>query len=255
VSELVKVFNGTEVKAREADRYVDATALCKAAGKKWSDYWRLDGTKAVIQAIAESTGIPVDSMVIKQSGRGGGTWIHPEVVIHFAMWADAKFAAQVVKWARELLTTGKVELRPPASDEMSLCLADVRSFVKALDDRSRERESRLAELETRLEGALASLPPAPHSVNVGPLWTVRDILNEAGWFTASARQRAEIRDNANRMIRLHTHQEVEKLNGHSVYTRAQVPFVDKAIRIERMRARLAEEERGLGLFASAPEVV
>ncbi len=63
---------------------MNATELCKAAGKRWSHYYENKGTKGFILALAQSTGIPADSLIEMKSGKNGGTWIHPRVVIHFA---------------------------------------------------------------------------------------------------------------------------------------------------------------------------
>lgn len=108
--ELVHTFNEQPITARAPDSYVNATELCKAAGKKWADYARLDGTDAFIQALAESTGIPIESLIQSKSGRTGGTWIHPRVAMHFCQWVSARFAVAVSGWVLQLLTTGRVEL-------------------------------------------------------------------------------------------------------------------------------------------------
>ncbi|MBP3956754.1 KilA-N domain-containing protein [Gemmata sp. G18] len=93
-NELVKVIGSTSIRARASDKYVDATALCKAAKKKWADYFRLGGTKEFVQALVQSAEIPADSLIEMKSGKSGGTCIHPRVVIHFAQWASAEFAAR-----------------------------------------------------------------------------------------------------------------------------------------------------------------
>ena len=109
---MVRELNGTPVGQRQADGYVNATELCKAARKKWADYWRLGTTAEFVQALAESTGIPVDSLIESQSGRGGGTWVHPRVATHLAQWCSPRFAAVVSGWVFDILTTGKTELVP-----------------------------------------------------------------------------------------------------------------------------------------------
>lgn len=109
-AELVRAFNGVEIRQRSTDGYINATSMCQANGKKWFDYRRLDSTNEFIQALAESTGFPAESLVEMRSGRGGGTYVHPDIAIHLAQWCSAKFAVQVSKWVRELLTTGTVSI-------------------------------------------------------------------------------------------------------------------------------------------------
>lgn len=121
--ELCKVIGGKSIRAREGDHYVNATELCKAAGKKWSHYSANAGTVEFIQALTQSTGIPADQLVQSKSGNAGGTWIHPRVVIHFAQWASADFAAAVTGWVLELITTGEVTLKnavPPAPPPLTI---------------------------------------------------------------------------------------------------------------------------------------
>jgi hypothetical protein len=79
-------IGGVLIGQRKADGYINATALRKAAGKQWGDYWRLGTSQEFVQALAESTGIPVDSLAEMRSGRGGGTWVHPRLATHLAQW-------------------------------------------------------------------------------------------------------------------------------------------------------------------------
>lgn len=86
---------------RVRDGYVNATAMCKAAGKSWADYNRLGSTQAYLAALSADMGIPMSEIV--QSVRGGspelqGTWVHPQVAIHLAQWLSPEFAVKVTKW-------------------------------------------------------------------------------------------------------------------------------------------------------------
>lgn len=235
-TDLVKVFNGTQVKAREVDRYVNATELCQAAGKMWGHYYENKGTKNFLKALSVNIGIPMLSLVEIKRGKGGSTWIHPQVVIHFAQWVSPEFAVLVTKWAVELLTTGKVELKSAAGESPPIPPGLAELLVRMQD--------RFEALEARLN----TYALAPRETNVGPVWTVQQRLNEMEWFTTSDRQRANIRDRANDMVLDHSGEEVVKRHGVCVYSRSQVVLLDKSIRIERLKAQLAEEERGLGLF-------
>jgi hypothetical protein len=248
--------NGVLVKARDSDHYVPTTELCKAGGKEWHDFVRLKSTDAFLEALAKNTGFNRKILVQSTRGRVGSTWIHPQVVIKFAQWVSPEFDVLVTKWAVALLTTGKAEVKAedersiPAGlpDRLAQLVHDMHGLLIEARTANARNEERIAQLEAR-----ASVPAHPRSENVGPLWTVQDLLNDAGWFTTTARQRADIRDRANTAIRRHTGQEVEKLHGHSVYTRPQLVFVDRAIRIERMKAQLEEAERDLGLFRGCDE--
>ena len=80
---------------RVRDGYINATAMCKAAGKQFNDYWRLKTTPEFAEVLSAETGIPVTELI--QSVRGGdpylqGTWIHPRVAIHLALTAGCLVA-------------------------------------------------------------------------------------------------------------------------------------------------------------------
>ena len=95
---------------RVKDGYINATAMCKAAGKQWNDYWRLKSTPEFANELFSDTGIPVSELI--QSIKGGvpylqGTWVHPRVAIHLAQWLSPKFAVKVSKWVFDWMS-GKV---------------------------------------------------------------------------------------------------------------------------------------------------
>ena len=95
---------------RVKDGYVNATAMCKAAGKNFADYNRLSSTKAFIEELSADMGFPITELV--QSAQGGnptlqGTWVHPQVAIHLAQWLSPKFAVRVTKWVLDWMS-GKV---------------------------------------------------------------------------------------------------------------------------------------------------
>lgn len=102
------------IQQRLMDGYVNATALCEAAGKKINDYYRLKSTTEYMNALSSETGIPVSAL--NQIVRGGipelqGTWVHPYVATHLAQWADAKVAVKVNIWVTEWMN-GNIKPQP-----------------------------------------------------------------------------------------------------------------------------------------------
>lgn len=98
---------GTLIHQRQADGYINATAMCQAAGKRFNDYSRLGATAAFIAKLSSVTGIPATQLI--QSVSGGlptsqGTWVHPQVSIHLAQWASAEFAVHVSEWVVEWMS-------------------------------------------------------------------------------------------------------------------------------------------------------
>ena len=62
---------------RAVDGYINATAMCQAAGKAFADYARLVNTKAFAQALQADMGIPITELI--QVVRGGATQTNREL--------------------------------------------------------------------------------------------------------------------------------------------------------------------------------
>ena len=93
--------NGQIVHQRATDGYINATAMCKASNKEWSNYNQNSGTQSFLDALERSLGIPRDLLI--QTITGGpndrrGTWVHPQVAINLATWISPDFAVQVSEW-------------------------------------------------------------------------------------------------------------------------------------------------------------
>lgn len=100
---------GVSIPQRAKDGYVNATAMCKAAGKKWADYNRIGPTQAFFTELSSEMGLPITELV--QSLTGGipelqGTWVHPYVAINLGQWLSPQFSVQVSKWVTEWIAGG-----------------------------------------------------------------------------------------------------------------------------------------------------
>ena len=95
------------ISQRAYDGYINATALCKAAGKQINHYLELQSTHEFIKELSSDLGLPRSELIqIKKGGipKEQGTWVHPQVAIHLAQWASPKFAVLVSKWVFEWLS-------------------------------------------------------------------------------------------------------------------------------------------------------
>lgn len=111
----VRVWNGTSICRRE-DGYVNASAMCKANGRRWTLYRANDRTQAYIDALAADVGIPTTGLIAIR--RGGtpdqqGTWIHPRLAVDLARWISPQFAVWMDGWFLESLQRPAPE---PATD-------------------------------------------------------------------------------------------------------------------------------------------
>lgn len=85
--------------------YVYATSICQKVNKDLSNYTRLKSTKNMIELISKEFTIPIEQVIIIRKGNSSktnqGTWIHRELVLHFAIWCSPYFTLQVNKWMEE----------------------------------------------------------------------------------------------------------------------------------------------------------
>ena len=98
---------------RNADGYINATAMCKIAGKEWKNYHANQSTKDYITDLSSVAGIPVRALVC--AIRGGfpelqGTWVHPKIAAHLAQWLSPKFVLKVIDWVLDWYNKPKSNL-------------------------------------------------------------------------------------------------------------------------------------------------
>jgi hypothetical protein len=103
--------DGQLIEQRKLDGYINATAMCKVAGKLFADYARIGPTRAFLGELSSDMGIPISDLI--QSVRGGGptiqgTWVHPNVAINLAQWLSPRFSVQVTKWVYDWISGGTV---------------------------------------------------------------------------------------------------------------------------------------------------
>lgn len=90
-------INGVLIESRISDGYVNATALCKAGGRKLGHYLSNKETKALIDKIILKVGIPTSKLILATRGRNAETWVHPDIAIDLAQWINVDFKYAVIK--------------------------------------------------------------------------------------------------------------------------------------------------------------
>lgn len=102
------------VPQREMDGYVDASAMCKAVGKKFTDYEKLTATKEFLNELSGRIGVSADKLVQKISdGFQMEVWVHPDVAINLGQWCSPKFAVAVSHWVRNWIEGKGKKTRVP----------------------------------------------------------------------------------------------------------------------------------------------
>ena len=109
------VLGDIVILARKQDNYIDATSLCKAAGKNFFNWNENSKSKEFLRELNRSIGNPMDLIKIISTGinEGRGTWVHPRVAINIAQWASPKFDVIVSGWIHNLLKDGVVSIGKP----------------------------------------------------------------------------------------------------------------------------------------------
>jgi hypothetical protein len=112
---IPREYQGNKIRQRE-DNYISATDMCKANGKLFAGWYRLESTKEYLEALSSVMQIPTSAenqgfQALVEIKKGGnpelqGTWVHRKVAIRLAQWLSPMFAIQVDTWVEELLLHG-----------------------------------------------------------------------------------------------------------------------------------------------------
>lgn len=102
--------------------FVNATKLCKSAGKNWYDYYRTKRTQDFLKELKNDNPVLENTIMnnhvlkntmenssnelilSKVGGNHTGTWVHPDVAIDLASWCSTKFQVAVAKLIRKYMS-------------------------------------------------------------------------------------------------------------------------------------------------------
>lgn len=103
---IQREVNNSVISQRSEDGYINATALCAAANKTSSDYFKEDATRQFLDALSIKTKIPRQTLVQEVGPKlnTSSVWVHPKVAIHLGQWLSADFAVQVSEWVYEWMS-------------------------------------------------------------------------------------------------------------------------------------------------------
>ncbi len=94
------ILNKVVIEVRASDGFINATQLCKAGGKRFPDWYRMDSTKELIGELEKSLDEKSD-LIDSSKSKYKGSWIHPDLAIPLAMWVSSKFVIKVSAWVGE----------------------------------------------------------------------------------------------------------------------------------------------------------
>jgi len=99
------VLNGITIEVDPQTLMVNATQMCRAAGKLFGHYRRLDSTEEFLQELISVIHIRITGLIYTiQGGRPElqGTWVDWRVALHLAQWLSPAVQVQVTGWIGEL---------------------------------------------------------------------------------------------------------------------------------------------------------
>lgn len=104
---ISREVDNTRIEQRSADGFINATAMCRAAGKEFFDYESTPQTNEFLNELSKSLRIPRSLLTFQQASGPidhRGTWVHPDVAINLGQWLSPKFAVIVAQWVREWMS-------------------------------------------------------------------------------------------------------------------------------------------------------
>jgi hypothetical protein len=81
--------------------FINATKMCKSAGKFWGNYYENKSTKDFIRELCIILNCKQEQILSSKKGGGTaspGTWVHSTIATNLASWCSAEFGAKVSIW-------------------------------------------------------------------------------------------------------------------------------------------------------------
>lgn len=146
MSNVIKIdFDGQAVAFTE-DGWINATTAAKRFGKRIQDYLdNMDTATYATELACQLNHSNQRDLIRAYRGRGGGTWLHPKLAVHFGRWLDTRFAVWCDLQIDELLRTGQRQAMSVYQELVALQLEDAGSLARAsfgshlMLDRKREK--------------------------------------------------------------------------------------------------------------------
>jgi hypothetical protein len=178
----VRVWNGTSI-CRRDDGFVNASAMCKANGKRWTLYSANERTKTYIAALAADVGIPTTGLVhIRRGGTPDkqGTWIHPRLAVDLARWISPQFAVWMDGWFLESIQQPALADPFAGNGRVDLILSLLYEVVSTIDPSGSFKPGSCDVFVNRRGPALRSRPLRNAALGDAAISTVRRLRAVAG---------------------------------------------------------------------------
>ena len=144
----LKLKDNYQLEYRDNDGYINITNLCKAGGKEFKSWNRLDKTKRFLDVLSATVKIHTIELLKQEQGGNGErhTWAHPQVAINISQWISPEFDVLVSKWVYEIMLTGKVDIKDnkttPELDTMNKENKLLKNRIKLLESKVLQKQPR-----------------------------------------------------------------------------------------------------------------
>jgi hypothetical protein len=148
----LKLKDNYQLEYREEDGYINITNLCKAGGREFKSWNRLNKTKLFLDVLSTEVKINTSALIKVGSGSkfvndtNNQTWAHPQVAINISQWISPEFDVLVSKWVYEIILTGKVDI---SNQKTTLELDQLNKDNKLLINRIKLLESKVLQKQPR----------------------------------------------------------------------------------------------------------
>ena len=148
----LKLKDNYQLEYRDSDGYINITNLCKAGGKEFKSWNRLDKTKRFLDVLSLEVKIHTSSLIKLGTGHKIGnnniseTWAHAQVAINISQWISPEFDVLVSKWVYEIMLTGKVDVRDNKTteelDKLNIENKLLKNRIKLLESKFLQKQPR-----------------------------------------------------------------------------------------------------------------
>lgn len=99
--------------------------LAKFPGKRLGNWMDNEVTQSFIEEICKRESLTRDEVIVTFRGRKASTWLHPMLVIDFAMWLSPEIKYIILKWAQDNLC----KLRDNVGDNLRIMTDAIKDVI------------------------------------------------------------------------------------------------------------------------------
>lgn len=139
-------YSDLKIIMMEKNRYFNASHLCKSKGKQYSDWSKLKSSKGQIKSISKLKGIKISDLIIEKKGGGGdhhkvkGTYVHPSIMTHVAIWVSFDFGTKVSDIVNDYL-----------DKERNILIKKQKKLLEKKDDIIKKKNDKIDDLSDKID--------------------------------------------------------------------------------------------------------